>query len=93
MLYGRHASEDEFVFPYFQERMPAAPFDVLIAHHREMQSLLDEIKAACDRLTGDGPDGEASQALHDTLARLSELWHPHIELEEAQFTRDRLDAV
>jgi len=93
MLHGHHLSEDEFVFPYFEERMPDAPFDVLVTHHREMASLLEDIQAARDTLTGQDQGNEASQALHDALTHLSELWHPHIQLEEAQFTREALDAL
>lgn len=93
MLHDHHLGEDEFVFPYFQERLLDVPFDVLTAHHQEMESLLEDIQAACDTLAGNGHGTEASQALLGALTRLSALWHPHIQLEEAQFTRQALDAL
>jgi hemerythrin-like domain-containing protein len=93
MLHDHHLGEDEFVFPYFQERLLDAPFDVLIAHHHEMESLLEDIQAACDTLAGNGQGAEASQALHGVLTRLSALWQPHIQLEEAQLTREALDTL
>jgi hypothetical protein len=93
MLHAHHLSEDEFVFPYFRERMPDAPFDDLVAQHRKMEPLLRDIRAACDTLSEEGEGIEATWALHRTLDRLSVLWHPHIALEEAQFTREGLDAL
>jgi hypothetical protein len=51
------------------------------------------VLAPCDRLTGVGPGSVGSRALHDALARLSELSRPYIQLQETQFTREALDAV
>ena len=93
MLHDHHLGEDEFVFPYFEDRMPGAPFGALVAQHVEMQSLLDEIQATCDLLAQDGEGTEATQALHDALSRLSVLWHPHIRFEEAQFEPQAMVAV
>ena len=93
MLHAHHVSEDEFVFPYIRDWMPDAPFDDLVAEHREMEPLLGDLRSACGALAGDGDGKGASQALHGTLAGLSALWHPHITLEEAQFTRKGLDAM
>jgi hypothetical protein len=73
--------------------MPGVPFEVLVAHHREMDPLLGEIQAACEALAGDGTGSEASQALHGALTRVSALWHPHVRLEEDQFTCEALDAA
>ena len=93
MLHAHHLSEDEFVFPYVRDQMPDGPFDTLIAQHQEMEPLLAEVRATCEKLAGNGQAAEASQALHGTLARLSALWHPHIQIEEAQFSREELDAL
>jgi len=93
MLHAHHLSEDEFVFPYFRERMSDAPFDDLMAQHRKMEPLLKDIQAACGTLSGDGEGSEATWALYSTLDRLSVLWYPHIELEEVQFTREGLDVL
>jgi hypothetical protein len=38
MLHRHHLSEDEFVFPYMRELTLDAPFDVLVAQHREVTS-------------------------------------------------------
>jgi hemerythrin-like domain-containing protein len=91
LLHAHHVSEDEFVFPYIRSAWPDGPIDTLIAQHQEMEPLLADIRATCGTLSGNGHGSEASQALHDTLTRLSALWHPHIELEEAQFSREALD--
>jgi hemerythrin superfamily protein len=92
MLREHHRSEEEYVFPYIQEHVPDAPFDVLVAHHVEMRSLLDEIQNACGVLSASECGPETAQSLHDTLSHLSVLWHPHIALEEAQFAETMVTA-
>ena len=92
LLHDHHLSEEDFAFPYFRERLPDAPFGLLEAQHVEMKGLLDEIEAACAVLAQNGEGQAAAQALHDTLGRLAALWHPHIRLEEAQFTPEALGA-
>ena len=93
MLHAHHLSEDEFVFPYVRDQMPDGPFDTLIAQHQEMEPLLAEVRATCGTLAQNGQGAEASQALHGTLTRLAALWHPHIQIEERQFSREALDAL
>ena len=93
MLHAHHVAEDEFVFPYLRGAWPDGPINTLIAQHREMEPLLADTRATCDKLIGNGHGAEASRELHDILTRLSALWHPHIQLEEAQFSRETLDAL
>ena len=93
LLHDHHLSEDDVAFPYFRDRLPDAPFGALEAQHVEMQALLEELEAACDVIARNGQGREAAQALHDTLGRLAALWHPHIALEEAQFTPETLDGA
>jgi hypothetical protein len=35
-LHAHHLTEDDLVFPYFREKMPDAPFDLLAAQHRAL---------------------------------------------------------
>lgn len=39
-LHAHHLTEDDLAFPYFREKMPDAPFDLLSAHHRQMVPFL-----------------------------------------------------
>jgi len=41
VVHGHHLTEDDPAFPYFQKRMPDAPFDELAARHQEMTGILE----------------------------------------------------
>ena len=76
--HGHHMAEDDLVFPYLRERMPDTDFDRLIAEHQEIHSILADIRAA----RGAG----SLVALHRALFSMADLWHPHIEKEETEFS-------
>jgi hypothetical protein len=73
-----HETEDDLFFPFLRDRLPDADFDRLLAEHRVMDGILDEMKAA--RETG------SLTAMQRALAKLHEMWHPHISVEEAVFS-------
>jgi len=50
ITHAHHLTEDEVIFPYFRERIREAPFDLLIAQHRAIAALLDEVEAAISRI-------------------------------------------
>lgn len=86
VTHGHHLTEDDVAFPYFRELLPGAPWDALTEQHGEMQALLDQIEAAVDALLADLEDRGGLLALLAALVRLSELWRPHIQTEEAHLS-------
>ena len=51
-LHAHHLTEDDLVFPYFREKMPDAPYDLLAAQHRGLVPLLEEINHSIQRNGG-----------------------------------------
>jgi hypothetical protein len=90
-LHGHHTTEDEAMFPSLRVKIPDAPYDALMAQHRAMLPVLDEIQAAIKDIAGSAPD-RPSSALVEVLTRLGGLWQTHIQLEEANFGPDAIGA-
>jgi hemerythrin-like domain-containing protein len=93
VTHSHHLTEDELLFPYFREKIPEAPFDVLTAQHREVARLLDEMKAATDEAESGSRAGEPFSRISRSATELAQLWHPHIANEESIFTPERLHAA
>jgi hemerythrin-like domain-containing protein len=91
-LDAHHRVEDEIAFPYFKERLPKAPYDMLTRQHMAMVPLVDHIKAVAPNIGSAGAD-VALRDLQRTAARLEEGWQPHFKAEEEHFAPDRLIAV
>jgi hemerythrin-like domain-containing protein len=82
VLDGHHLTEDDVAFPYFRDKLPEAPFDLLSAQHREMVPLLGEIRTAVERCE---KADQVEAGLRDMEAGLSwvdGMWHPHIQIEQ-----------
>jgi hemerythrin-like domain-containing protein len=81
VLNSHHLTEDELLFPYFRDKLPEVPFDMLMRWHQEMDGMLNEINLAleaCDR----NEQLEANLAnMLDALTRLEQSWLPHIQTE------------
>lgn len=78
IAHSHHVTEDDLFFPYLAERMPDTDFDELAAEHQVMHGILAEMRAA--------REAESPAEMGSALARMAELWHPHIEKEEGQFS-------
>jgi hypothetical protein len=76
--HGHHVIEDDVFFPFLRERLPDTDFDGLMVEHQQMHTILAEMKAA--------REGGSLDDLHHALAKLSDLWLPHIAKEEAAFS-------
>jgi hemerythrin-like domain-containing protein len=92
VIHGHHLTENELAFPYFREKLPDAPYDLLIAQHQELVSVLDEIKAAIEKASAE-PHAAAMNELNQGLIRLANIWHPHIAIEQDHFTVARLGTL
>jgi hypothetical protein len=90
VLHAHHLTETDLIFPYLRDRLPDAPFDLLIAQHRDLEPVLHRTKAATDELSAESQAGAALDRLNGLLGRLAEFWHPHIRIEEDHFSVDRI---
>ena len=88
VLHAHHLGEDELAFPYLRDLLPGAPFDLLSEQHQQMVPILDEITAANEAVAAE-PEGQSVNALNRALTQVDELWHPHIQIEEEEFTVER----
>lgn len=93
VLHAHHLTEDDLAFPYFREKLPDVPFDLLTAQHREMQPILDEIKAAIEEVAADAQASESLNDLNRALIKMAEIWHPHIQREEDHLSVEKADAL
>jgi len=86
VLHAHHLTESDLFFPYFRDKLPDAPFDLLISQHRELEPVLQQAKAATDEVSAEARAGAALAQLNTLLGRLVEFWHPHIRIEEDHFS-------
>ena len=93
MLHAHHLSEDELAFPYFRDKLPDAPLDLLTTQHREMQPVLDEITAAIEKVAADTQADESLNDLNRALIKMAEIWRPHIQREEDHLSVEKADAL
>ena len=85
VLTSHHLAEDGLIFPFLRSKHLSAPYGRLSANHVSMGKLV--------RLTGEMlPDmantspAEGIGQVCENLQRVSEIWKPHIEVEETSFT-------
>lgn len=93
LLHSHHTGEDEIAFPYFQEKMPDAPFDRLSDQHREMEPLIDCIDALLEYAAAPPEADRMLGNLNRGLAQMRELWAPHIREEEHHLSPGRIGAI
>jgi hypothetical protein len=89
VLHAHHLTESDLFFPYLRDKLPGAPFDLLIAQHRDLEPVLQQARAATDEVSGEARAGPAVTRLNNLLEKISEFWHPHIRIEEDHFSVDR----
>jgi hypothetical protein len=82
-LDAHHLGEDEVAFPYFRQKMPDAPYDKLMADHQVIAGVLRELQATAQVVAGSATPGATMLDLNAIVARLANLWHPHIGIEES----------
>jgi hemerythrin-like domain-containing protein len=94
VLNAHHLSEDHVAFPYLRSKLPDAPFDELLAEHREMEEILEELHVAIEAVAAQAQAGDSLKALNGTVTRLAELWHPHIDKEQVHlYDIEKTEAV
>lgn len=85
VLNAHHLTEDEIAFPYFRDKLPGAPFDLLTRWHQEMVGMLAEITQAVAKGEGNAQPGSELADLENALSRLDDSWRPHIQAETDAF--------
>ena len=91
-LDGHHLTEDDVVFPYFRDKLPETPFDLLSAQHREMIPVLGEIESAAERCEKEGQVKAGLTNLAVALDWMNDMWHPHIQIEQEHIV-EKADAL
>lgn len=90
VVHAHHLTESDLFFPHFRDKLPNAPFDLLIAQHHELEPVLHEAKAATVEVSAEPRAGAALAQLIELLGRIAEFWHPHIRIEEDHFSVARV---
>jgi hypothetical protein len=90
VLHAHHLTESDLFFPYFRDKLPDAPFDLLITQHRELEPVLQQAKEATGEVSAEARAGTALARLNNLLGTIAEFWHPHIRIEEDHFSVDRV---
>jgi len=85
VLYAHLLSEDRIVFPYFRDRLPETPFDLMRAQHEKIVSWLYVVQEELDEMEYDPHPSESLALLIDAAFNLGQLWYPHIVHEEKVF--------
>jgi hypothetical protein len=93
VLHAHHLTESDLFFPYFRDKLPDAPFDLLHSQHKELEPVLQQTKAATGETSAETQPGAALTRLNDRLAKIDEFWHPHIRIEEDHLSVDRIAAL
>ena len=84
ILDAHHLLEDELVFPYFKDKLPDTPYQLLNEQHQEMATILKEIELNVHKIEkSEGRSGFTT--LKTTLQKIREKWHSHIDIEEKHF--------
>jgi len=92
VLRAHHHGEDQVAFPILKIKLPSAPYDLLAANHREMESLLVIIHQAIEDLSGDAPE-DGMNVIVENLGKVWAIWKKHIFWEELHFSKDAIGAV
>jgi hemerythrin-like domain-containing protein len=92
VLDAHHNGEDLIAFPAFRKVLPLVPYDRLAVDHHEVGRQLAKLPPAIQNLS-DNNLKEGLSVIVDTLKHISEVWYPHIRVEEQNFSEDKLNAV
>jgi hemerythrin-like domain-containing protein len=91
VLDSHHTAEDIIAFPEFRQVIPSAPYAKLASDHNDVERLIAPLPPAIADLSNDAHKGLL--IIVDTLRKISEIWSPHIQLEEHYFSKEKLNAL
>jgi hemerythrin-like domain-containing protein len=91
VLTAHHEGEDTLAFPFMRARLSEAPYEELMAQHREMIPYLGAAAADNEKIHLDQETGEALKRLYEALDQIYSIWDPHIRIEESHFNPSALE--
>ena len=93
LLSSHHMNEDAFIFPYYETKIPDAPYDRLRDEHSQLEPLIARIRetVAGPGVAREGVDQMA--AIAATVREIRDVWVPHIDAEERWFGPEALSQV
>ena len=86
VIHAHHLLEDEIAFPQAKPRIPQAPYDLLQTQHQALIPILDELGATIQESAALPQAREPLLAMNEVLQKVSDIWYPHIRIEEEHFT-------
>ncbi len=89
VLDAHHLTEEDLAFPYYRGKFPEAPYELLMAQHRDIVLVLNEIKAAIEENATMVQVERFLNKLNQALKGIDSLWNPHIRIEEDHFTVEK----
>jgi hemerythrin-like domain-containing protein len=92
-LNGHHLIEDDIAFPYFADKLPDVPFDLLIEQHHIMVGVLNRINQSLEKCQDANQQTQGLVELKNALIEMDGMWHPHIQIEEQHLTPQKLDKL
>ncbi len=92
VLGSHHQGEDLIAFPAFRKVIPSAPYAQLLNDHHAIEMLLALLPQAIADVSGEALVN-GLRIIVDAMHKITEVWEPHIQLEEYYFSRDALTAV
>lgn len=92
VLGTHHTGEDLIAFPIFKKVIPMAPYTQLSLDHHRIETLLTNLPDALKALPGDTTD-KSLMIIVDTIKKISDVWFPHIQVEELNFSEEAVNTV
>ncbi len=92
VLGSHHQGEDLIAFPAFRKVLPLVPYGQLSIDHQGVEMLLANLPPAISDLSNNKAE-LGLRVIIDTLSKISEVWYPHIQLEEENFSEAALNTV
>lgn len=92
-MHAHHLTEDDLMFPMFKPKLPDVPYEALSQQHREMVSLLDQMKADLPGIRQMSDPQASVDGLKAWMMKMRDLWIPHKATEEAHFTPESINAL
>jgi hemerythrin-like domain-containing protein len=90
VLHAHHLIEDDLAFPYFKDKLPETPFELLTEQHQEMAAILEEIQGEMEGIQAEAQAAGGLEGMILALKKINDIWHPHIQIEEKHFDVDRV---
>ena len=93
ILHAHHLTEEELAFPYFRQKMPQEPFDLLLVQHSEIAMAVYQIRDMLGSHENPHLDEGSLKNLVQVVTKIDQIWRPHIEIEENIFDPDKINAL